>query len=231
MKTASMMRIVGAVFTLGVSLTVNGQTEAEAALDTQRAAFRQALDVKLTATDSPAERLEAVREFRRQQQSSSKAQLLKLESQSRPPIPYIREVDIPSEAGPAMEELIVQQAYVRNQQIWLANALRQNTPTQRQSALSEWRQASKPALAALEARTVAVKVENPAKPSSLPSSPQIPAGTSDEMRQAILKRHADVTRFIQSENTRRAQTLSEGHVAVPAPASTKSVSKTINLQP
>jgi hypothetical protein len=237
MNVTISQRLLGAIISISIGLgpLVQGQTPAGARQSSEDAELRQAqqeLQAKLGVAVAPAERLQAVREFQRQQESRMEALRLNVRDQPRPPIPYIRQIEIPAEATPAVEELLVQQAYVRNQQIWLANALRQTTPAQQQSAINTWRQASRPAFAALEARSAAVQAESRAKPLPLPPLPQIPTGTSEEMRQALLRRHAEVTRLVQAENARRAQAASADPSApADSPARTSSTSKTINLEP
>ncbi len=156
---------------------------------------------------SPEERTRLVETWRQQTQDRLSAlrrsAAENAQSKPRAEIPMIRQVEIPEAATPAMEELIVQQAQIRNSRAALVNTLRDAAPETRAEAVRQWHDRNQAALLAFQQQAAVVAAESRQKPLSTPPPLRIPDGASPGIQDFLPQRHAHLLQFIEQENAVR----------------------------
>lgn len=159
------------------------------------------------ANDTPEVRQQAMAAFRQQNQSRAEALRVKAqaiaEARVAPEIPMVTQVTIPQNATPAMEELMVQRAQMKNERAKLLNSLRNSTAAEKAAAIRNWQEKNQPALSALRDQASQVAAEK--EPEHRPPLPpiRIPNGASAELRNSLVERRAQINERIAQVNQRR----------------------------
>jgi hypothetical protein len=111
-------------------------------------------------------------------------------AKSRPSaeIPMVREVTIPANASPELEEFLVEKARMYNERTRLENRLGRSSPEAAQ-AVREWETGNRERFAAQNERARAVAAQTSDKSIPIPLAPAIPRAASPELRAFITERH------------------------------------------
>ena len=163
--------------------------------------------------DSPAALQQAIEKFRKNNARRAATIFQKMqvatETEPRGLVPFISQIEIPEEASPTLEEILVQHAQLANQLALTLNVTAEASTEERNASVQECSDKTQTILATVSSLINAYVLEEQQKLLPMPPSIQIPVPLPAKDREILRQRQIAFQAFIESENQIRQLPLEQ----------------------